>query len=145
MVKEFSAISELKYIREQKSRLSERENELSTPMLVDVEIIPQMYEWFAEILSKMDFPPNLDSVIKRKKFMYIVLFLFSPSVLAGGRMPNGIRMAFEKLFPNVKPCTLSNNISDITFLYRQYKEFRMDVGYVYTEIMNRLKVKGLIK
>ena len=130
MVKEFSAISELKYIREQKSRLSERENELSTPMLVDVEIIPQMYEWFAEILSKMDFPPNLDSVIQRKKFMY---------------MPNGIRMAFEKLFPNVKPCTLSNNISDITFLYRQYKEFRMDVGYVYTEIMNRLKVKGLIK
>lgn len=76
MVKEFSAISELKYIREQKSRLSERENELSTPMLVDVEIIPQMYEWFAEILSKMDFPPNLDSVIQRKKFMYIVLFLF---------------------------------------------------------------------
>ena len=33
MVKEFSAISELKYIREQKSRLSEREQELTKPIL----------------------------------------------------------------------------------------------------------------
>ena len=38
MVKEFSAISELKSIREQKSRLSEREQELVKPILSDLNL-----------------------------------------------------------------------------------------------------------
>ena len=43
MVREFSAISELKSIREQKSRLSEREQELIKPILSDLNIIPVIY------------------------------------------------------------------------------------------------------
>ena len=46
MAKEFSSISELKSIREQKSRLSERENELSTPVLTDLSLIQEIYVWF---------------------------------------------------------------------------------------------------
>ena len=51
MTKEFSSIMELKAIREQKSRLSEREQELSSPVLCDTSLIPQIYSWFKEILS----------------------------------------------------------------------------------------------
>lgn len=53
MIKEFSVVSELKAIREQKSRLSERENELSAPVLSDLELIPVIYEWFKDVLSEM--------------------------------------------------------------------------------------------
>ena len=144
MVKEFSVVSELKAIREQKSRLSERENELSTPVLSDLELIPVIYEWFKEVLSEMAFPPQVECITQRKKFLFIVLFLFSPSVLAGGRMPNGVRKSLEEVFPNVKPCTISNNLADVVFLYQQYKDFRQDIEYLYTEIVNRLKFKGLI-
>lgn len=144
MVKEFSVVSELKAIREQKSRLSERENELSTPALSDLELIPVIYEWFKEVLSEMAFPPQVECITQRKKFLFIVLFLFSPSVLAGGRMPNGVRKTLEEVFPNVKPCTISNNLADVVFLYQQYKDFRQDIEYIYTEIINRLKFKGLI-
>ncbi|WP_368107173.1 hypothetical protein [Bacteroides nordii] len=144
MVKEFSVVSELKAIREQKSRLSERENELSTPVLSDLELIPVIYEWFKEVLSEMAFPPQVESITQRKKFLFIVLFLFSPSVLAGGRMPNGVRKSLEEVFPNVKPCTISNNLADVVFLYQQYKDFRQDIEYIYTEIVSRLKFKGLI-
>lgn len=144
MVKEFSVVSELKAIREQKSRLSERENELSTPVLSDLELIPVIYEWFKEVLSEMAFPPQVECITQRKKFLFIVLFLFSPSVLAGGRMPNGVRKSLEEVFPNVKPCTISNNLADVVFLYQQYKDFRQDIEYLYTEIINRLKFKGLI-
>lgn len=144
MVKEFSVVSELKTIREQKSRLSERENELSAPVLSDLELIPVIYEWFKEVLSEMDFPPQVESITQRKKFLFIVLFLFSPSVLAGGRMPNGVRKTLEEVFPNVKPCTISNNLADVVFLYQQYKDFRQDIEYIYTEIVSRLKCKGLI-
>ena len=143
MVKEFS-VSELKAIREQKSRLSERENELSTPVWSDLELIPVIYEWFKEVLSEMAFPPQVECITQRKKFLFIVLFLFSPSVLAGGRMPNGVRKSLEEVFPNVKPCTISNNLADVVFLYQQYKDFRQDIEYLYTEIVNRLRIKGLI-
>ncbi|WP_300701294.1 hypothetical protein [Bacteroides sp.] len=144
MVKEFSVVSELKTIREQKSRLTEREQELSSPLLEESELIPVVYEWFKEILAEMDFPPMADSPHQRKKFLFIALFLFAPSVLAGGRMPNGVRKVLEEVFPNVRPCTISNNIADVSFLYQQYKDFRQDIEYLYTEIINRLKFKGLI-
>ena len=138
MSKEFSSIVELKSIREQKSRLSEREQELSLPILTDLSLIPEIYGWFKEILSGMDCPPNLDSVTQRKKFLFIVLFLFAPSVLAGGRLPNGVRAEISGVFQDVSPCVIS-------FIYQQYKDFRQDIEYLYNQILERLKVKELIK
>lgn len=145
MTKEFSSIVELKSIREQKSRLSEREQELSLPILTDFSLIPELYSWFKELLAGMACPPNPESVTQRKKFLFIVLFLFAPSVLAGGRLPNGIRAEIAGVFPDVSPCVISNNIADVSFIYQQYKDFRQDIEYLYSQIIERLKVKGLIK
>lgn len=145
MTKEFSSIVELKSIREQKSRLSEREQELSLPVLTDLSLIPEIYGWFKEILSGMDCPPNPESVTQRKKFLFIVLFLFAPSVLAGGRLPNGIRAEISGVFPDVSPCVISNNITDVSFIYQQYKDFRQEIEYLYKQILERLKAKELIK
>lgn len=136
---------ELKAIREQKSRLSEREQELSSPVLTDFNLIPEVYSWFKEILSDAGCSPNIESVTQRKKFLFIVLFLFAPSVLAGGRLPNGIRAEIAGVFPDVSPCVISNNIADVSFIYQQYKDFRQDIEYLYNKILERLKVKGLIK
>lgn len=145
MTKEFSSIMELKSIREQKSRLSEREQELSLPILTDLSLIPEIYDWFKEVLSGMDYPSNPESVTQRKKFLFIVLFLFAPSVLAGGRLPNGIRTEISGVCPDVSPCVISNNIADVSFIYQQYKDFRQDIEYLYNQILERLKNKGLIK
>lgn len=145
MTKEFSSIVELKSIREQKSRLSEREQELASPILTDLSLIPEIYDWFKELLAGMDCPPNLESVTQRKKFLFIVLFLFAPSVLAGGRLPNGIRAEIAGVFPDVSPCVISNNIADVSFIYQQYKDFRQDIEYLYNQIIERLKNKELIK
>ena len=84
---EFSSIAELKSIREQKSRLSERERELSSPVLHDVSLIPKIYGWFKDILSSNCCTPCIDSVLQRKKFLFIVLFLFFFILLTGGRLP----------------------------------------------------------
>lgn len=145
MTKEFSSIVELKSIRELKSRLSERENELSSPILTDFSLIPELYSWFKELLAGMACPPNPDSVTQRKKFLFIVLFLFAPSVLAGGRLPNGIRAEIAGVFPDVSPCVISNNIADVSFIYQQYKDFRQDIEFIYNQVLERLKIKGVIK
>lgn len=138
MAKEFSSIAELKVIREQKSRLSERENELSTPALTDLSLIPKIYEWFCEIVAERDCPPNPRSVTQRKKFLFIILFLFAPSVLAGGRLPNGIRTELAKVFPHLSPSSISHNIEGVVFLYQNYKDFRHDIDRVYSIIMDRI-------
>lgn len=142
MVKEFSSIVELKSIREQKFRLSERENELAQPLLTDLDMIPRIYEWFKDILSARDCPPRLESVTQRKKFLFIILFLYSPSTLAGGRLQNGVRAALRDVFPEIAPCVISNNIADITFIYQQYKDFRKDVEEIYEGIRWRLEGIG---
>ena len=131
-------------IREQKSRLSERENELASPILSDASMISDVYSMFCKVLSERDCPPRTDNVYQRKKFLFIALFLFAPSVLAGGRLPNGIRAELARIFPDVSPCVISNNIADVSFIYQQYRDFRQDIEYLYTEIMNRLREKGLI-
>ena len=144
MGKEFSSIIELRTIREQKSRLSERENELSSPILSDIYLLPEVYSLFCDALEERGCAPKIDSVYQRKKFLFISLFLFAPSVLAGGRLPNGIRAELSKIFPDVSPCVISNNISDVVFIYQQYKDFRQDIDYLYTVIVNRLRDKGIV-
>ena len=144
MTREFSSIAELKSIREQKSRLSERERELSSPVLHDVSLIPEIHGWFKDILSANCCTPCIDSVLQRKKFLFIVLFLFAPSVLAGGRLPKGIRHELSCVFPKISPCVISNNIADVAFIYQNYKDFRQDIDYLYTVIVNRLRDKGIV-
>lgn len=145
MTKEFSSIMELKAIREQKSRLSEREQELSSPVLTDLSLIPEIYGWFKEILAGMDCPPNPESVTQRKKFLFIVLFLFSPSTLAGGKMAPGLRDWISDALGVCSKSTISDNCSDVVFLYQNYSGFRKDIEYLYRQILEKLKVKGLIK
>lgn len=138
ITKEFSSIAEIKNIREQKSRLSEREAELVSPILTNLESIPYIYELFKNIVRTMNIPPR-EKIIQRKEFLFIILFLFGPSVLAGGRIPNGVRKSLEHVFPKVKPCTISNNIADVFFLYQQYKYFRSDINIIYKEMLKRLE------
>lgn len=143
MVKEFSAVSELKSIREQKSRLSEREQELAKPMLHDYSLIGEIYGWFKEVLSGLAFPPFVDSPTQRKKFIFIILFLYSPSTLAGGKMKVGLRDKIAEVTGGTGSL-ISHNCEDVTLFYQQYKSYRQDIDYLYIEILNRLKVKGLI-
>lgn len=144
MTKEFSSIIELKAIREQKSRLSERERELSSALLQDTSLIPEIYSWFKDIVAETDHSQNPDGVMQRKKFLFIVLFLYAPSSLAGGRLPN-IRAELANVFPDVSPCVISNNIADVSFIYQQYRNFRQDIEYIYNQVLERLKIKGVIK
>ena len=145
MVKEFSAISELKYIREQKSRLSEREQELTKPILLDLSIIPTIFKWYCEIVGNCGLPERRAGSSFRQKFIFIILFLYSPSALAGGKIARGVRdilagiLGFKAPYRNFLTFTLMSR-----FNYNNYKDYRADIDYLYTEIVNRLKFKGLI-
>lgn len=144
MVQEFSIISELKTIREQKSRLSEIEQELSVPLLNDLSHILIIYEWFCDIQGNRNLPGRNENVHIRKKFIFLILFIYSPSTLAGGRMPVGLRDAIAETLGLKDITFISHNVETVVFMYQNYRDFRRDIEYLYTEIINRLKLKGLI-
>ena len=126
---DFNKIIRLKKIRIEKSELSEEENALTTPILKDKSLIHEIYKIFVELLNERGCPPNIDSVTQRKKFIFIILYLFSPSSLAGGKMTAGLREEMSRV---------------LGVLYQNYGDFSGDIEYLYTEIVNRLRIKGLI-
>lgn len=140
----FDKIIRLKKIRIKKSELSEEENILTAPILTDRGLISEIYKIFVDLLNERGCPPNTDSVTQRKKFIFIILYLFSPSSLAGGKMARGIREAMSKVLDIQSKSTISDNCADVVFLYQNYSDFCCDIEYLYIEIINRLKVKGLI-
>lgn len=140
----FDKITRLKKIRIEKSKLSEEENNLTRPILSDKKLIYEIYKIFVDLQNERNCPPSLDSSTQRKKFIFIILYMFSPGTLAGGRIPKGLRKIFEEVFSNVNPCTISNNLKNVIFLYQHYKNLRQDIEYLYSEILNRLKFEGLI-
>lgn len=135
----FSKIAEIKSIREQISKLLEREAELTTPILTDLNQISVLYVWFRELLSDQACPGRVESAHQRKKFIFIVLFLFAPSVLAGGRMPNGLRDKIAEAIDLKDITFISHNIETIVFLHQNDKYFRRDIEWMYGEIMKRVK------
>lgn len=141
---DFNRIEELKSVRKQKSALSERELQLSIPLLTDLNLIETLYGWFKEIISTRDCPPRAESSAQRRKFIFIILFLYSPSALAGGRMASGLRSSLVEVLKLKSACIISINVANTVFFFRQYEEFRRDVENIYTELWNRLKNKGLV-
>lgn len=133
----FSNIFELKSIREQKYRLSERESEIAKPVLTDLGMINTLYEWFKEIaLDGKELPKG--NVSQRKKFIFIILYLYSPTTLAGGKMRAGLREKLAEVFPIKEKSVVSNNTNNLVFSYQLYKYFRQDVERIYKEIILRL-------
>ena len=133
----FSNIFELKSIREQKYRLSERESEIAKPVLTDLGMIDTLYEWFKEIaLDGKELPKG--NVSQRKKFIFIILYLYSPTTLAGGKMRAGLREKLAEVFPIKEKSVVSNNTNNLVFSYQLYKYFRQDVERIYKEIILRL-------
>lgn len=132
----FSQIVEIRSIRDQKARLSERERELTKPMLTDLDMIPTLYDWFKEIISQKEtFRAN---VSQRKKFIFIMLILYSPNTLANGKMKRGLRDRLVDVFGLNSKSTISDNLNGLYISYQLYKYFRQDIHRIYTEIMNRL-------
>ena len=140
----FSRIIELKSIREQKSRLSEREKELEDPILTDLSLLDQLYKWFEEISYRKKKKRN-EQILQRKKFIFIILCLYSPSTLAGGKMKTGLRDRLCEVLNLNDKSTLSKNLNNLSFHYQMYKYFRQDIDKIYSEFLKRLRVKGLIE
>lgn len=135
----FSEIAEIKSIREQKSKLLEREKELTEPILTDLGMIETLYTWFKDVFQDLNLPGEVNSVSNRNKFIYIILYLYSPDTLAGRKMKNGLRSKLSEVLKVNAGTVISDNRNDSVFSYHLYKYFRKDVEKIYEEMMKRVE------
>lgn len=140
----FSKIQEIESLRHQLTRLIRQETEASAPILADLSLLPRLYYWFGEALQERGCSPCIESVSQRKKFLYIILYLYSPASLAGGKMTLGLRDKLAELFQLRSRTTISDNCGDVVFLYCRYKDFHEEVDDIFLYIMEQLKVNKFI-
>ena len=136
MHKDFAIIRELELAIQKKTDSLDSISHLSIPKLTDL-----TYRWCREIA-------DLDRISKKefkRRFMFIVFFLYSPSVLAGDkRTINGIRCVLAEILDYHAPSAISNSIPSIIADYKNYADFRVAVGDMYTRVLERLEGQGII-
>lgn len=131
----FQKISEIKTIREKIAGLSSIESELSKPTLSDFAHVETIYEWFKELSAK---GPKRDNATLRKEFIFIVLYLYSPGALAGGKMKSGLRNKIAEVLGVKAMSAVSNKLDSVSFSYKMYKYFRQDLNRIFEGIQERL-------
>lgn len=136
-----SKIIDLKIIREKKSKLAEQERELSKPILNDLSLVGKLYEWFNDLSIENK---GKERILNRKKFIFIVLYLYSPSALVGGKMKVGLRDKLCEVMNINERSTLSKSLNNLFYHYQIYKYFRHDINSILSGIMNRLCEEGII-
>lgn len=138
-----SEIFELKKVRDQISGLSIREAELSKPKLTDLSLITHIQSYFNELFGIGD--TRKSGIRQRKKFVFIVMLFYSPSMLAGGRMSSGLRNELASLLRLNAPTAVSHICGDLLFAYQHYRDFRVDIDKAVLKIEDRLKEDGHIQ
>lgn len=128
-------LSKIQELREQEQKLLAEKQKEEDPLLSDTSLLPQLYEWFSESTENL---PDKDKVTRRREFLFIALFLYSPKTLVCGHLPKGLRDILTSIFAPIKKSSISNDVKYLLFNFKQYKGFRESVGNSYKYIIGKL-------
>lgn len=136
----FDEIRDLEVLHERKKELSALESALTAPKLKDLELIPKIYDWFCEScnIPKEDIEPWY-----RQQFIFIILYLYSVQKLAKGKMMHKLRIALTNVIGVPTKTTISNDCTDLYFLYCKYSDFHTSIDQSYLFIKQKLEINGL--
>lgn len=122
------------WIRETKAIVTKEENIISTPLVDDLSKIDDVHSIF------VTYSKGRKMIMRRKQFIFIILYFFSPSTLGGFKMRRGLR----KKIADLLHCTCSNvshDYKDISFYYLNYRNFRTSVNEIIEKALADLKIK----
>ena len=111
---------------------------LSEPVLNDLALLSKVHEAYLNVYRRRGCEEQASRVYNRKKFLLVVLYLFSPKTLVGDRMRIGLRDKLAEMFGLTTSTAISDNCSSIMFCYEKYRDFRRDVDVIYNEVVTIL-------
>lgn len=124
--------------------IAEEKARLAAPVLRDFDLIPLVYQWFKEAMNELTPHLFIDSPTQRKKFIFIILYLYAPGVLAGDKMPQGLRQRIADAIDLKNVAFISQNLETIVFWCLRDKLFQQAVTSLFRIIEKKLRASGLI-
>lgn len=122
----------LKQLKDEIKEIRSTMEELAEPILTDWNMLPELYQVFQDLFSQRQIK---QPIYHRQKFLFVILFLFCPSVLVGERMPVGFRKMLAALLGLNAGTTISDNCAGLIILYNSYIDFRKDTNLFYDKVM----------
>ncbi len=131
-------VSKLQEVRKKMYELSELIDKLGDPILSDLDLLPKIYEIYTQLYARRGFAEGAKYVYNRKKFIFVVLYLYCPKALAGERMRTGLRKEISKLFNLGSSTPISDNSAGLMSQYYAYADFQTDVEILLDDIFEEL-------
>lgn len=128
---DYNTIKQLKIINNRIEELQKQKEELLKPLLADFSYIPSLYEWFKGV-------HHAPGTQCRKDFIIMILFLYSPATLMGGKMKKGLREVLSSVLEVNEPSIISNNTTEVVFLYNKQRSYRDEIDYLYSKFENHV-------
>ena len=133
-------LSKIRFAKDASEEIRQMEHDVSEalkPAIADADFVGEVYRRF---LSFIEGSGKVMDANNRKKFLFIAVYLFCPSVFIGHTMPRGFRDRIKELIHAKSATTVSNDVSNLLFLYNHYKGFREDVDNAYSFIVQDLSL-----
>lgn len=136
-------VEELRRVRSEIERLREKEKDLSVPVAMNMSMIRNLYDVFCLSLKCQEPKADPSDSSSRKKFLYAVLYIFSPATLVGDVMRHKLRECVSGII-GCTPTGISRDYKTGLFFYSTYKEFRESVDRIIADMLLVLGKAGEI-
>ena len=136
-------ICQIQKIHFQQDLLTQKECAVTQPVLTNLNKIPIIYKWYCAIAKNMDDDLIAENIIQRKMFLFIILFLYSPSALNGKKMVGGLREKLAETLALSSHTTISDNCHNLIDFYNTKKN-KNNIEKIYQQLVAQIKVKGWI-
>ena len=128
-------LEELRDVRSRQEELKRIEADLARPVMTDVSEIGGIYERFQRLTDGMD---QWNRYSKRRMFIFIVVWLYSPASIVSERLVPGVRSELTKVLQLKSRTIVSNEMHNLLFVYSTYSQFRADTNRVFRQLMEEM-------
>lgn len=125
-------IDEIIQIQNEINKLQDRKNLLTKPKYTDFSYINELYKKYMRFQANKNLSHK--GTYNACKFIYIVLYLYSPHTLAGGKTIPGIIKRLKECLDTSSGTMVSDYINRTRFFYKTYKEFRESIDELIKDV-----------
>lgn len=130
-------LTRIKELFERRKELAAFESRYATPRLTNMSMIHNIFDIYKATLKRIDPKADPRDTMNRKKFLFVVLYLYSPETLCGSIIKHRLREHFSTVL-DCAPTSVSRDCSDARVFYDNYPGFRRDVNTILSDVMESL-------
>ena len=136
---DFSIIESTRTMNQEIKEMKLKKSHLSKPILEDTDKLPILYDIFKQTIYQFPDYTGKNKTKERYMFIFISLYLYSPSALAGEKTKNGICEAIAETMGITSKTSISHDLKKIGGWVKFYTDYRDALICVYPIMMSEFE------